>query len=131
MNDELLYTQEDIDEWIRTCEELQEKIKEQEEVIEELLKYKRLKYKACLTKEDIQNADINDFLDLLIEFDEMGYLPTTLCKNPEKEAKEFQDRLRKAFVAGIAKILNDSDAEVQEKAERKAEEARKEKLIGE
>ena len=29
--DELLYTQEDIDEWIRTCEELQEKIKEQEE----------------------------------------------------------------------------------------------------
>lgn len=38
-NDELLYTQEDIDEWMRTCEELQEHIKEQEEEIEKYNNY--------------------------------------------------------------------------------------------
>ena len=31
MTDELLYTQEEIDEWIRVCEELQEKIAELEQ----------------------------------------------------------------------------------------------------
>jgi len=35
-NDELLYTQEDMDEWMRTCENLQEHIKEQEEQIKYL-----------------------------------------------------------------------------------------------
>lgn len=38
-NAELLYTQEDIDEWMRTCDELQEHIKEQEEEIEEYNNY--------------------------------------------------------------------------------------------
>lgn len=36
--DELLYTQEDIDEWIRTCEELQERNRELEQEIAELEK---------------------------------------------------------------------------------------------
>lgn len=38
MEENLLYTQEDIDEWMKTCEELQDKIKEQEEEIERLSK---------------------------------------------------------------------------------------------
>jgi hypothetical protein len=35
MMDDLLYTQEDIDEWIRTCEELQERNRELEQEIAE------------------------------------------------------------------------------------------------
>jgi len=31
--------------------------------------------------------------DLLIEFDEMGYCPTSLCKDPEGEAKAWHGRL--------------------------------------
>ena len=31
--------------------------------------------------------------DLLIEFDEMGFAPTTLCENPEKYAVEWKKRL--------------------------------------
>lgn len=34
--DELLYTQEDIDEWIRTCEELQERNRELKQELEEI-----------------------------------------------------------------------------------------------
>jgi predicted nuclease with TOPRIM domain len=41
MSDELLYTQEDIDEWMRTCEELQEKIAEQKAEIEQLTEEKQ------------------------------------------------------------------------------------------
>ena len=37
MMDELLYTQEDIDEWIRTCQELQERNRE---LKQELAEYK-------------------------------------------------------------------------------------------
>ncbi|MCR5350090.1 MAG: hypothetical protein K6E20_03760 [Acholeplasmatales bacterium] len=33
--------------------------------------------------------------DLIIEFDEMGYEPTTLCPNPEEEANNFRDGLIK------------------------------------
>ena len=31
--------------------------------------------------------------DLLIEFDEMGFAPTTLCETPEKYAVEWKKRL--------------------------------------
>ena len=37
-DDELLYTQADIDEWMRTCQNLQDHIREQEEIIENLQK---------------------------------------------------------------------------------------------
>lgn len=50
MNEELLYTQEDIDEWMKTCEELQEKVKEQEETIEQLSEYKRLEEQGLLVR---------------------------------------------------------------------------------
>ena len=36
-------------------------------------------------------------IDLLTEFDEMGYTPTTLFRDPEKEAKDYQKRLQNAF----------------------------------
>lgn len=31
--------------------------------------------------------------DLLVEFDEMGFVPTTVCPNPDKYATEWRDRL--------------------------------------
>lgn len=31
-----------------------------------------------------------EVIDLLTEFDEMGYAPTTLCENPEQEAKTWK-----------------------------------------
>lgn len=35
--------------------------------------------------------------DLLIEFDEMGFCPTTVCPNPEQYATEWRERVRKEF----------------------------------
>lgn len=38
-----------------------------------------------------------EFEDLLIEFDEMGYEPTTLCENPQREIETFRNRLKQAL----------------------------------
>ena len=38
-----------------------------------------------------------EFEDLLIEFDEMGFEPTTLCENPQEEVKSFRNRLKQAL----------------------------------
>ena len=59
-NDELLYTQEDMDEWMRTCDELQEHLKEQEEEIKELkTRISELEdkdwYEACIKQLEEQN----------------------------------------------------------------------------
>lgn len=35
--------------------------------------------------------------DLLIEFDEMGFAPTTLCPDPEQYAIDWRDLVRKEF----------------------------------
>ena len=35
--------------------------------------------------------------DLLIEFDEMGFIPTTVCPNLEQYATEWRERVRKEF----------------------------------
>ena len=35
--------------------------------------------------------------DLLIEFDEMGFVPTTVCPNSEQYATEWRERVRKEF----------------------------------
>lgn len=32
--------------------------------------------------------------ELLIEFDEMGFAPTTLCENPEQYAKDWKNKLK-------------------------------------
>ena len=34
-----------------------------------------------------------EIIDLLAEFDEMGYAPTTLCENPGQEAKTWKAEL--------------------------------------
>lgn len=34
-----------------------------------------------------------EVIDLLAEFDEMGYAPTTLCQNPEQEAKTWKAQM--------------------------------------
>ena len=34
-----------------------------------------------------------EVIDLLTEFDEMGYAPTTLCENPEQEAKTWKAQM--------------------------------------
>lgn len=66
MEEELLYTQEDIDEWAKTCEELQDKIKEQEETIEQLLKYKRLEEQGLIVRLPFKVGDkfwyVNSYL---------------------------------------------------------------------
>lgn len=36
---------------------------------------------------------ISDFENLMTEFDEMGYCPTTFTDSPEADAKNFKDRL--------------------------------------
>lgn len=35
--------------------------------------------------------------DLFIEFDEMGFIPTTLCPEPEEYAIEWREQMRKEF----------------------------------
>lgn len=35
--------------------------------------------------------------DLFIEFDEMGFIPTTVCPNAEQYAIEWREQMRKEF----------------------------------
>lgn len=48
-------------------------------------------YKAEI--ERLQSNIPQHLKDLLIEFDEMGFAPTTVCPNPDKYATEWRDRL--------------------------------------
>lgn len=48
-------------------------------------------YKAKI--ERLQSNTPQHLKDLLIEFDEMGFVPTTVCPNPDKYATEWRDRL--------------------------------------
>lgn len=48
-------------------------------------------YKAEI--ERLQSNTPQYLEDLLIEFDEMGFAPTTVCPNPDKYATEWRDRL--------------------------------------
>ena len=41
---------------------------------------------------------VKDKEDLITRFDEMGYAPTTLCPDPEAEAKDFKQKLIKLSV---------------------------------
>lgn len=51
-----------------------------------------------------------DLTELLTEFDEMGYAPTTLTAEPEKAASEWKKRLVEAIKA--------ENAELKEKAQK-------------
>lgn len=41
--------------------------------------------------------DEEEFLDLMAEFDEMGYVPTSFCSDPESVAKEYKEKLETLF----------------------------------
>jgi len=54
--------------------------------------------------------------NLLIEFDEMGYEPTTLCENPQKEVANFRNRLKQALTE-LQAIKEAKPSEALEKLE--------------
>ena len=56
--------------------------------IDTIKKSKTANY-GCLENEDIE--------DLLIEFDEMSFIPGTTCPNPEEYAKDYKQRLIKTI----------------------------------
>lgn len=53
--------------------------------------------------------------DLLIEFDEMGFAPTTVCPNPDKYATEWRDRLVNCVNNAIKQAKIDMLNEVRER----------------
>lgn len=59
----------------------------------------------------------NRLLDLLIEFDEMGFAPTTVCEDPNEYAKKWRDQVREAV-----KELKSENAELRGRID-KAKEA--------
>lgn len=54
-------------------------------------------YRKLEEKDEHAIWAMNSFVDLLDEFDEMGYAPTTLCENPEEEAKEWKNKALAKF----------------------------------
>lgn len=60
---------------------------------------------------------MNDrLLDLLIEFDEMGFAPTTVCEDPEAYAKKWKDQVWEAVRA-----LEAENAALRERLGKEAE----------
>lgn len=45
---------------------------------------------------EISDVDYERIVDLLVEFDEMGFCPTTTCFNPNEYAKEWKRKLLEA-----------------------------------
>lgn len=77
MSDELLYTQEDIDEWARTCEELQDKVKELQEETNELReKYEQLKktydYNIVQERKEIRKETAKEIITELKIIPDLG-----------------------------------------------------------
>lgn len=61
---------------------------------------------------------MNDrLIGLLVEFDEMGFAPTTLCEDPEEYAKKWGDQLLEAV-----KALEDENRELHRRIEKAKEE---------
>ena len=58
----------------------------------------------------------NRLLDLLIEFDEMGFAPTTVCENAEEYATKWEDQVREAV-----KALENENAALRERLEKAVE----------
>lgn len=54
--------------------------------------------------------------DLLIEFDEMGFSPTTVCPNPEEYAIEWREKVRAEFAR-----IETENAELRERLEKAIE----------
>ena len=55
----------------------------------------------------------NRLLNLLIEFDEMGFAPTTVCEDAEEYAKKWKNRVREAF-----KALETENADLRERIDK-------------
>ena len=58
----------------------------------------------------------NRLLDLLIEFDEMGFAPTTVCENAEEYAKKWKNRVWEEV-----KSLEAENAALRERLEKAVE----------
>ena len=58
----------------------------------------------------------NHLLDLLIEFDEMGYAPTTICEDAEEYAKKWKNRVWEEV-----KSLEAENADLRERLEKAVE----------
>ena len=68
----------------------------------------------------------NRLLDLLIEFDEMGFAPTTVCENAEEYATKWEDQVREAV-----KALENENAALRERLEKTEHRAAvAEKIVG-
>ena len=59
---------------------------------------------------------IDCLYDLLIEFDEMGFAPTTVCEDPEGYAKKWKDRVWEAV-----RTLEAENAALRERLEKAVE----------
>ena len=90
MEDELLYTQEDMDEWKRTCDELQEHLHEDRNIVENL--NKRIKD----TRKEVCD-------EIRVKFNE--YIKNSFCFNPSNvdfinlnidEIREFLDKIEQS-----------------------------------
>lgn len=116
MEDELLYTQEDIDEWMRTCDNLQEHLSEERENIKDLEqqlaeKNQRIAeledkdwYEACIKQLEDQNGElINELAEKDKEIAELNvfhdlYLdPKEYCMQGifKQIRKQVCDKIRK------------------------------------
>lgn len=54
-------------------------------------------YRKLEEKDDHAIWAMNGFVELIEEFDEMGYAPTTPCENPEEKAKEWENKALAKF----------------------------------
>ena len=63
-------------------------------------------YRKLEEKDEHAIWAMNSFVDLLEEFDEMGYAPTTLCENPEEEANKWKSKALFNFDIVLRRIEN-------------------------
>ena len=57
-------------------------------------------------KDETAIRAMTNFVELLEEFDEMGYAPTTLCENPEEEANKWKSKALFNFDIVLRRIEN-------------------------
>ena len=70
-------------------------------------------------REPVSRREVNikdRLLDLMIEFDEMGFAPTTVCEDPEEYANKWKDRVWEEV-----KALKAENSELRERIENAVE----------
>jgi len=103
-NNELLYTQEDMDEWMRTCQNLQEHLNEQEEEIRELKKQMKEKDKGIYNLLDQNEEQTYKFANIVGETARLENIITEkdkqikylekLCDKERLKTTELQQQIR-------------------------------------